>query len=413
MNEDGMRFEELWFRTVSRAAGYKMKKDECAKPGKYPRMIGDLGIPASLQGFVVSELLKKAQSSQPLHIHGGDIVFCSSPAREVLQDVFDQILNPRGRFFFVYFSDDSCLSLRIGTTVYIYNLDISGCDRSHKNALFEALLAVTPENGQKAMQTCIKQLRLPVKIRSMHHRKVKTVLQADETILFSGSTLTTVANNQASLQLGLAYSLVDFHPETIEEQITEAALSVGYVVTSFFCEKPEHVQFLKNSPCLDTTGVYRPLLNLGVCLRSAGRCKGDLPGRGDLKERARCFQAAFLQGCYPYVSFPMMDAFKSSVSMAPRTSAERLRSERTYAIATSLVARELEYKVASPSSKQVTPDVWRFTDDAVFARYTHNPRSLAHVHDFALLSETVATPGFQLQFRNPAVDAILNLDYDL
>jgi hypothetical protein len=312
----------------------------------------------------------------------------------------------------VYFSDDSVLSIRIGTKVYIYNLDISGCDRSHTDALFEALLAVTPENGQKAMQTCVKQLRLPVKIKSMSHPKVKTVLQADKTILFSGSTLTTVSNNQASLQLAVSYSFVDFVPGRIEEQITEAALAVGYVVTSFFCEKPEHVQFLKNSPCLDIAGVYRPLLNLGVCLRSAGRCKGDLPGRGDLQERARCFQSAFLQGCYPHASFPMMDAFKSSVALAPKTSAERLRSERNYAIATSLVARELEFKVSSLVTS-LKPDLWQFTDEAVFSRYTSNPNFPAYQHDFTLLCETVAEPGFQLQFRNPAVDAILNLDYDL
>jgi len=45
--------DRLWLKSVL----VKIKREEIAKPGKYPRTIGDLGVAASLQGFIITLLL--------------------------------------------------------------------------------------------------------------------------------------------------------------------------------------------------------------------------------------------------------------------------------------------------------------------------------------------------------------------
>jgi hypothetical protein len=100
---------EKYFGT--RSVTYKNKKNEIAKPGKYIRLIGDLKVPASLQGFVLTKLLKDAMSEEFVY---GDCTFyfCAKPRTSILQSVFEKLISPPTRSYFVFFSDDSCYSRR-------------------------------------------------------------------------------------------------------------------------------------------------------------------------------------------------------------------------------------------------------------------------------------------------------------
>lgn len=290
----------LWLRSVK----YKLKRIEIAKPGKYGRMIGDLGVAASLQGFMLTHALKTAQDSETFHFDGGYAKFIKSPDMAALTAAFNDLISPPGNFVFIFFSDDACYSYRDATgRVHMFNLDISSCDASHGPAIFNRLEQLVPDGTPRAdMRVLIDQCRLPIKITDVADRRRYVTLKPRSPRLYSGSTITTAINNVANLSIIMAIRL---NPGLTPVQ---AAAKAGYIITVDECTIPEDLQFLKHSPVLraDATG-YAPLLNLGVILRLSGTCKGDLPGRGDLEARAAAFQGALIHGVSTHARYQFID----------------------------------------------------------------------------------------------------------
>jgi hypothetical protein len=300
----------LWLHKVL----YKMKKDEVAKPGKYPRMIGDLGVAASLQGFRVTGLLKKAMASEAFVYRDGTFEFVATPEPSVLKEVFARLLNPPTKYYFVFFSDDACLSISHQGRVFVFNLDIKWCDASHGPSIFDALIHITPRHMKEDMQVLVDQCKLPIEVRDVTGNKQSVKLTPVNPRLYSGSTITTFINNLANILI--FKSIVDAGATDALGVITSAA-AVGYGVTLDACEFPEDIQFLKHSPVLDTHGRMQAMLNLGVMFRSIGMCKGDLPGRGPIRPRADEFVAQFLQGMYPRTNFGIKDGLLLNLTRAP------------------------------------------------------------------------------------------------
>lgn len=291
----------------------KLKTEEYAKPGKKPRVIGDLGVAASLLGFRYAEFLKRAQFEYMIEYAGGFMIFCKSPETETLKLLFEMLESPPCRYLFVYFSDDSTLAYRRpdGSTAW-HNLDISSCDVSHTPDLFELLVYLTPSRLRPVARRLVDQCSSPIKLRSVHNRKINLVLRPKFAKLYSGSTITTAINNLACT---LIMACIADHPEINERTILSGAERAGYVVTGAEpLTRFQKVQFLKHSPVW-TGDHWHPVLNLGVLFRLSGNCKGDLPGRGPLRPRAHAFQSALLNGAYPYVSTPMIDAMKATASV--------------------------------------------------------------------------------------------------
>ena len=361
LQEGGVN-HRLWLRNY---VLYKFKKDEVAKPAKPGRAIGDLGVSASLQGFVLTNLMKGAEYAAPYREGDRVLEFVKSPNPWVLEEVFKNLISPK-ELHFVYFSDDSCLSLRRHGKVHRFNIDISKCDASHHEALFLALIKTFPAHVQDDVRRLVEQCELPIMIRSTANNE-RVVLQPRMPRLYSGSTLTTIVNNFANKCIGKALIDVDWDrvPEDlVEETVRRAAESVGYIVTVEPCDQVEDLQFLKNSPVYDTDGVMRPLLNVGVVLRSSGQCKGDLPGRGDLGVRARAFQRAFLQGCYPRVSAPFIDRMKETAGK------EAMKS---------VLFKDLEYKVQDDA----TYPHFSLTNEALFRRYRLDSQQIVEMQESA------------------------------
>lgn len=303
-----------------KSALWKMKKNEYAKPGKKPRSIGDLGVMASLLGFRLTNFLKTAQASEVVEINGGELVFCKSPDPFELERHFQNLLSPRGRFYYLYFSDDACLAIRDDDgVVHRYNLDISSCDSSHGPAIFDTLINMMPEGlPRDDMKRLITQCESPLRVVSQSNPANKLKLKPTRPMLYSGSTITTAINNLANLSIGLAISECDFkHIPGIENPIlVEAAEKAGYIITG--CTPLEHfedVQFLKNSPVLDTDNQWRPMLNYGVFARASGTCDGDLPGKGGLQERAYKFQQDLIACTYPYTRGGPIDIMRQTFNM--------------------------------------------------------------------------------------------------
>jgi hypothetical protein len=382
MEEDGAELSRLWLTKVL----YKIKKNEYAKWLRIPRMVGDLGVAASLQGFRLTYLLKKAMAAEPIHYSGGVIEFCPKPSPDDLVRIFQQLINPDGRFYFVFFSDDSCYSVRDSFgVVHCYNMDISSCDASHTEAIWEFQRGALPHHVLADYDRLVDQLKLPFFIRDINDPRRKVTLQADGPVLFSGSTLTTVTNNSSNTLLG--FSLAD--DEAIsEEEITIACAKVGYVVTVEDCSRDFHLlQFLKHSPVHDTNGRLRALLNLGVLLRASGSCKGDLPGRGDLRARAASFQAALVHGMYPRVHFDLRDRMIESTGVEPDP---KLLDPDHFEFTTS-----------------ATAETFHVSDEEVYARYGCSQL------DAQAFQDAFCPLGFGMHYADEVTARILELDYGL
>lgn len=312
---------DLWVKSIL----WKIKKAEYAKPGKKPRGICDLGVEASLRGAWVTNTLKCAQALEDIHMHGGTFSFCKSPDPFELEKHFRKLIEPEGRFYFVYFSDDSCLSMRQPDgSVKLYNLDISSCDASHGKALFKALVDIMPTPDSRVdMDRLVRQCSLPLRIVSQSNKKNVVFLRPKEPKLMSGSTITTAINNLANLAIAMSI-VTNYVPaaDDIENpSMVEAAAKVGYILTG--CKplkSPHELQFLKHSPVLDNKGLWRPMLNLGVLIRASMTCNGDLPGRGDLRLRAEKFQRGLLKGAYPYCQFDLLTNMSRAVGEGESTS---------------------------------------------------------------------------------------------
>jgi len=358
LQHTGDIYDEYWSKSILS----KPKGEEIAKPGKYPRSIGDLGVAASLQGFVVTNMLKTAQSSAPLHYRDGLIRFIKSPDPEVLKEAFHYLLDPPERYYYIYFSDDACYSVRTSSGIEIYNLDISTCDTSHGPALFRSLEQTTDLWARDQMKKLIKQAAFPVRIMSYTKRSRMVLLKPDAPVLHSGSTITTAINNQANTAIAVA---IVVHPHLSPVM---AAREAGYNITLSKCEQEEDIQFLKTSPHRDEKRELQPVLNLGVLLRLSGRCKGDLPGRGCLKKRASDFQAALLNGYMTQAKIPMVDKMKERFPL-PKRQNEQVHKR---------VAELYEWKMSTPMRAT-------FTDEAILKRYNLSDVEKRDVQQFFTL----------------------------
>lgn len=284
----------------------KIKTGEVARPGKHPRTIVNLGVDASLQGYRLTHILKAALTTfthLDLTLH-----FCHGPTDECMDEALDLLLNPPTRCCLVYFSDDSCVSIRTSQGIKIYNMDISKCDASHTIDLFNALRVITPTAYLSDMDVLVRQCTSPISIKNPYNSREEILLQPREPTLYSGSTLTTLINNLATMLIGLSICLS--RAESVEE-ITAAARIAGYVVTLEPTPQIEDIQFLKHSPVRCNDGAYKFVLNFGVLLRAYGVCRGDLPGRGDLESRAKRFNNSLVHSAYPRVNTDLINCMKT------------------------------------------------------------------------------------------------------
>lgn len=327
--ETGAYYGSTWCRANAKGDEYviyKMKPDEWAKPEKYGRMIGDMDVLASLVGSHFAKLIKIAQSGfddEPLVINGVEIIVASSPDVKILTKIFERIISPVDRGTYAIFSDDAVYSCRVGSEVLMYNIDIASCDGSHGPRVFELLREYLPAHLHKDFNRALDQLRLPIRIYECNNRKSKSqrrfvTLRPKQRMLYSGSTLTTCVNSMASTII--AYAIAIRAANTVDE-IQAAARMCGYSVTVDVCLKPQHVQFLKCSPVLTTDGRWVPCPNFGVLLRSSGICRGDLPGRGSIFDRARTFHGSVLNGIYTHLRVPAIDAHRIAF---PSSAVERI-----------------------------------------------------------------------------------------
>jgi len=270
-----------------------LKPLEFGKPNKNGRITFDLGVPASLRAGYLMETIKMAWAKESFNYCGVKFVFVKSPDIDVLSHWFNRM---RTESICLFFSDDACVSLRTKGGMMWFNLDISGCDASNGSFVFEALRKLVPERLMHEYQMLVEQCTAELQVG---YRKEKMTFRPNGPYEYSGSVLTTCLNNVAVC--AILFHIVPANPESRErsdlsDHILERIGTLGWSVTIEDCEVLEDLQFLKCSPCYTVEGDVRAVLNLGVILRSMGQKSYDLPGRGPLDMRVRCFMGGWVAG---------------------------------------------------------------------------------------------------------------------
>jgi hypothetical protein len=352
-------------------------------------MIGDLGVHASLEGAWVTETLKYMYGSLQ-YIQKQRIRIVLKADVNVLSEVFREAACPPTKYFFSFFSDDGIITLfdRTGKLRFFLT-DISSCDTSH-HAVFSSLYDSVPRFLQPGIRRVMNQLKKPLVIKCVHTPRLKVKLKLirhDDTALYSGSTITTVLNDHASICI--ASAIITAGAEEPEE-IIAAARNAGYILDVAEVDSVSELQFLKHSPVLDTSGVLHAVLNPGVLLRASGTCRGDFPGRGAIPKRAALFQFALLQGMYPRVVNPFLDQCKRSTGVTSAVP-EAFRE---------VVSKQLEYTTSDRDSPISVDDV------EFFRRY--------HLTDSEFCDLVEFSRGKAGDFFNsPGLSKVLFKDYGL
>lgn len=366
----------LSHRTFVEIVKGKMKLEEWAKPGKNPRLINDYTVVGSLLGGFVAELMKKAIAQTTIDVPCGRSLFVASPDTESLQLAFELLDRPPLDVIMVYFSDDSCVSMKTDEGWAKFNLDISAADRSAHQAVFDKLVECSRSHPVFCywIQRAVEQCKLPLRIK----RGVrKVILKPREATLYSGSVLTTLINNLANLSIFACL---------VQTRSVGAVQGIGYKVTSQPVTVLEDFQFLKHS-CTLIDDVYVPWLNIGVMMRCLGSCKFDLPGRGSIARRGFLFNCALVQ----------------SMCHAGDTPILRMLQRKFDALSDMDISSHLPYVLANAKTKRLPP----VGVDAICRRYKCQD---FQVEEFIQLF-TEATDGQCVKCRFS--DAVLDLDYGL
>ncbi len=374
VHETGVMANRHW---ITKSVIFKMKCNETARMNKIPRVVADLSCAGSLQGFVLTGRMKEQIANVDIPYRNGHIRFQLTPEPSQLDEVFRKLIHPPGEFYFVCFSDDSCIAVRTKDRLWTYNLDISSCDASHRESVFEQLFECTPEVHKNSMRILIEQCQKTIRVTNPQDPNEFVKLKPLILCLFSGSTLTTLLNTCCCMRLCCA--IID-HGVFTPQGIADAAASVGYILTCDPCDRPEDLQFLKHSPH-EINGEYYAMLNLGVPLRASGTCNMDVPGRGDLRTRCKNFQYSLITGAYPRSHFPLRDALAGV--------GEKVDLRGFW-----------DHKVVDSGEHRY------FTHESIARRYRISPTELDEIT--ALIGD-----GYRMQISTPAVARILEKDYNL
>jgi len=288
--------EELYCKKVIG----NIKPFEFGKPGKYPRMVNDLGVPASLAGARLAEMMKDCMSKLDYHVRGVRASFIKQPDPNALAALFDEMRTSKDRIRAVYFSDDCSMTYMRDGVRYYTNIDISTCDTSHYDESFHAVRRGLSGTSRDVFNAHLKFMRKNITLKEFRGR-LRAKLYSKRPFMLSGLTKTTLFNNNGTLAIIDSIGRLDV---INSENITAAARAAGYVVTVQESCDFESLQFLKHSPIIHNGTTYA-VINLGVIMRTLGRASGDLPGRNTipLYERAvkhlSCVVNGIAQGAMP------------------------------------------------------------------------------------------------------------------
>lgn len=296
-----------------------------------PRLIGDLGVTASMMGGWMMDYFKLSMAAG-YKTARVESYFLPSPDIEALRHCFSRLIFDSSYMCCIYyFSDDVVCRIICSDGVHMCNADISACDGSHRAPTMKSaesfMLSCVPNNARPYVRLLFEQLELDFQCSPPYAagEKVRCSTKG-QARLYSGSVLTTFLNNYA---VSMACVSLDHSLERLGRLPTmgEAACllasafeDVGYIleVDDSPTREVSKFQFLKHSPAL-IDGFVQPYLNLGVLFRSFGTFNGDYPGKkkSGMRERVRVQNAGVVLSRVHAGDHVLADAFKHAFPSMP------------------------------------------------------------------------------------------------
>jgi len=322
MDASGAFAEDLWLGNHGRVK-YVCKPDEMLPQGKYLRATGDLGPRGTAQGAYMMDVVKEAFSRE-FKYRNCSYQFVKKPEREELIRAFQAVWDGEDDVCLRCFSDDAIIGVDMPDGRYVANTDISACDGSNYDPVFLFLkqIMLGGNLNQKDVRGVFLQCRADCVIESYSDKEFKrkprkVVLRPKYDTLYSGSVLTTSINNCANF--GIFASVIDNLPpfhlrtvETVSAAIAAAAARVGYILKCQVCTSIEDLQFLKCSPTY-VGGLMEVFVNIGVLLRNLGSTVGDLPGKGEIRERAQQYTSDVIRSYVHAGEHELTQALRSKI----------------------------------------------------------------------------------------------------
>jgi len=271
-------------------------KRELAKFGKVPRLFVDYNS-GCMAYNEVPEFVKVCidghhNRSTGLHLNvpdyfDYDIFITAKPRDGYMGECFELIRraqNTRNFLQFIIYSDDSMCCGNVAGVPLNYNMDISSCDSGNRRGVFALVGQLLSQFCPTASAGLLRQCMLPIDITDPNtFSGARFKIKVDGPFEGSGTVLTTVLNHMASSLIavniiGNFFKLVSCGTNTgkLEEVILDSASLAGHLVTLESCSIFEKLQFLKHSPCSDSSMNWSTNLNYGCILRSLGQVEEDL-----------------------------------------------------------------------------------------------------------------------------------------
>jgi len=287
---------------------YVSKSQEWLPCDKYLRGTGNLGVVSAIAGGYLATHIKNLMKEE-LTFAQVRVQFVTV-LHEEIENTFKQLCM-NDDCYIAYFSDDSIISARCSDGYLRANLDVSQCDGSMGPEFLAAVKrCIHIKNWSTDIDELFRQLQLPMRLRSPYNKQDSILLHNSSTVLYSGSTLTTICNNFVHVFIANEYSKVYSSARTIvENQVAyeQVAKKLGFFVKVQHCARICDYQFLKLSPVGETY-----IVNIACHLRGFGFSKGDIPGKRrhlSIYEVGCRFLASIVQGRLNWGNTSLLQVF--------------------------------------------------------------------------------------------------------
>jgi hypothetical protein len=376
------------------------QKGEKAKAGKASRQVVNLGIKATLVGSVLLKLMKEA-FEELMTLPGENVRFVKRVNRTEMDQWAQTISDgPEGSFAGFVHSDDGSFVARDDLGLHRVDVDISGCDSSHGDVIFDMFTNFFPLQWRWLVRLLDAQIMRTCKIYLGKKCITGPTATPLERYLPSGHIYTTAINTLVlfSIMQGChadkAYS---------KDEVELTGIHYGYILSVDVWPDTNGPMFLKHRIVRTHQG-SRAVLALGVFLRSLGRCRGDLPGYGKLDERAREFLYSFISSYAHGIEVPFLEEMKQNFARKKRTfrTSKTLRGFRAIE---EKVKKEFNYKHDLLDDSQPV----KITDEEFLSSYFHvatPAQLLGMVHSLKKLR-------IGDRYRSRGTEAVLKADYGL
>lgn len=296
-------------------------KREIAKWGKATRFYVSLGVKALMLTGWAAYMWKDALEREFIKPNFR-AKFIKTPNQEVMNSIpewFRQCAEGETRV--VLFSDDALGVRRIGGNLYIIESDISSCDSSVGDAVYDWIDTFTSCNPvfEQQIKEATSQMKWPIMVRNPAQPLQKKYLYPRKRVLYSGSAITTVTDTTVNLCCWYNFANMKTKPKDISKNIELAFERAGFLCTADVnMDTPKgwaSSSFLKHF-FVELPDGWKAVPCLGVVMRSFGNqminFKPTFKGKYQWDVEARRYLTGVVESYKHFGNYDFMNSLRKA-----------------------------------------------------------------------------------------------------